>query len=150
MSHNHLSGQNFDVMIGDILVHVLSMSASISDNRQAVGTRGVPDGYVDGDVSCTGEIELDAKNFALLTTAAKAAGSWRDLKPFDVNCVGESVSEKQKLELFGCLFKISDVFNLDPKGGDKQKHKLPFDVTDPDFVRIDGVPYLSERDTRDL
>ena len=32
--------------------------------------------------------------------------------------------------------------NIDPKGGEKTKHKVPFEVTSPDFIRINGVPYL--------
>ncbi len=147
---NHISGQNFDVMIGDLLVHVESMSASITDNRKAVQTRGVPDGYVDGDVTCSGDIELDAKNFALFTEAARSAGSFRELEPFDINCIAKTATNQQKIELFGCLVKVSDLLNIDPKGSEKSKYKLPFEVTSPDFVRVDGVPYLSENDVRDF
>ncbi|MEA5670747.1 phage protein, partial [Pseudomonas sp. MH2] len=32
----------------------------------------------------------------------------------------------------------------------KSKHKLPFDVTSPDFIRINGVPYLAARETEGL
>jgi hypothetical protein len=32
--------------------------------------------------------------------------------------------------------------DIDPKGGQKSTHKVPFDVTSPDFIRINGVPYL--------
>ncbi len=28
--------------------------------------------------------------------------------------------------------------------------KLPFDVTSPDFIRINGVPYLAASETKDL
>lgn len=147
---NHLSGQDFDIMIGDILVHVESMSASITDNRKPTMTRGVPNGYVNGDVTCTGDIELDTVNFQLIKDAAKAAGSFREMRPFDIVVIGKNVDNENKQELFGCLLTVSDLLNIDSKGGDKQKHKLPFEVTSPDFVRIDGVPYLSEADTRDL
>ncbi|MEB7742812.1 DUF2597 family protein, partial [Escherichia coli] len=32
----------------------------------------------------------------------------------------------------------------------KTTKKIKFMVTSPDFIYIDGVPYLSDRDTRDL
>ncbi|MEE6052811.1 DUF2597 family protein, partial [Avibacterium paragallinarum] len=32
----------------------------------------------------------------------------------------------------------------------KSTRKIKYFVTSPDFVRIDGVPYLSSYDTRDL
>lgn len=146
----NLSGQNFDIMAGDTLIHVENMTASITDNRQAVKSGGVPNGYVDGDVSGSGELELDSRNFKLMGEVAKSAGSWRDIEPFDIITTGKAMDQELKLELFGCLIKISDLVDIDPNGGEKTKHKIPFDITSPDFVRIDGVPYLSENDTREL
>ena len=147
---SHISGQDFDVMIGDRLVHFEAFTATITDNRQAVQSGGIPDGYVNGDVSATGEVELDSKNFNLIIEAAKGAGSFRSLEPFDVNCIARVGQQEQKVELFGCLFKVSELLNLAPAGAEKNKHKLPFDVTSPDFIRINGVPYLSDEDTRNL
>lgn len=146
----NLSGQNFDIMAGDVLIHVEAMTASITDNRQAVKSGGVPNGYVDGDVSAAGELELDSRNFNLLGEMAKNAGSWRGIEPFDIVTNGKTTDQEQKVELFGCLIKVSDLLDLDQNGGEKTKHKVPFEVTSPDFVRINGVPYLSEDDTRNL
>jgi len=148
--NQHISGQDFDTMIGDLRIHVEVMTATITDNRKAVMTGGVPDGYVNGDVSCAGEIEVDNKNFNLIIEAAKAASSFRSLEPFDIVAVAKNGSNEHKQELFGCLLTISDLLNADSKGGEKMKHKLPFEVTSSDFVRINGVPYLSDDDTRDL
>ncbi len=145
-----ISGKSFDVMVGDLLINAESLSASISDNRKAITEGGVPNGYVDGDVSCSGEIEVDAKNFNLFIEAAKSSGSWRELEPFDIICVAKTSAEEQKHELFGCLINVSDLISIDQAGGEKTKHKLPFEVTSPDFVRINGVPYLSAADTRNL
>ena len=145
-----LSGQNFDFMFSDLLIHAESFTATITDNSAPTYTNGVPDGYVDGDVSCSGEIELDSRNFNLMVETAKSAGSWRGMDTFDIISTGKALDESQKFELFGCRVKISDLLNIDPKGGEKTKHKVPFDVTSSDFVRINGVPYLSEDDTRDL
>ena len=39
---------------------------------------------------------------------------------------------------------------IDPKGGEKSKHKVPFDVTSPDFVHSKGVPYLDAAEIEGL
>jgi len=133
-----------------LLVHVEALSASITDNTKATMTNGVPDGFVSGDVSCSGDVEVDTKNFNLLVEAARAAGSFRELEPFDINCVALAGDEKMTQELFGCKLNVSDLINIDPKGAEKSKHKVTFEVTSPDFVKINGVPYLSEDDTKGI
>ncbi len=145
-----LTGKDFDVMIGDYQVRVESMNASITDNRKVVKEDGVPVGYTNGDVDCSGEIELSLKNFKLINEAAKGSGSWRELEPFDIGVNGSVTGESHKVELYDCLITISDLLNIDPNGNDQNKIKLPFNVTGSDFVKIDGVPYLSTHDTRNL
>jgi hypothetical protein len=54
------------------------------------------------------------------------------------------------VETYGNKIILTDVLNIDPKGGAKSTKKLKYFVTSPDFVRINGVPYLSDEDTRDL
>jgi len=144
----HISGQDFDVMVGDLLVRIESLSANITDNRKTTSTGGVPDGWVNGDVSAAGDLELDSKNFNLIIAAAKSAGSFRELEPFDIVLSAAVTGQSQKVELYGCLLNVSDLINIDPKGSEKQKHKIAFEVTSADFVRINGVPYLSDHDTR--
>lgn len=150
MSHKHLGALDFNIMVGDLLIHVENMTATITDNRQAVMTRGVPNGYVDGDVACAGDIEVDTKNFNLLSDVARVNGSFRGMPPFDIIYIGKNVSGQHKQELFGCVLNISDLINNDAKGGEKSRHKLAFQVSSPDFVRINGVPYLSAENVRDL
>lgn len=145
-----LSALNFTVLIGDMIVQVESMTASIDDQTKAVKTNGIPNGYVSGEMSCSGEIEVDSQNFKLITDVARTAGSFEQLPPFDVLAIGKTLSQQQKIELFGCKFMISDLFAKDNKGGEKTKHKLKFEVTSPDFVRIDGVPVLSPVTTANL
>jgi hypothetical protein len=145
-----LTGKDFTLMIGDYQVRVESMSASITDNRKVVKENGIPVDYTNGDVECSGEIELNIKNFKLISAAAKSAGSWRELKPFDIGINGKVSGEEQSIELDKCLLRISDLINIDPNSNDQMKVKLPFDVTGPDFVTIDGTTYLSAHDIRDL
>lgn len=137
-----LSGMNFNVNLGDIMVHVDTASLNITDNSAVSQTSGVPDGYVDGDVSASGELSVNASNFTLISDSAKAAGSWRGMKTFDILFYAKTAKDELKVEAFGCRIKLSDILDIDKKGGSASMFKIPFDVTDPDFVNINGVPYL--------
>ncbi len=145
-----ISGMNFDINVGDLKLHVETATLDITDNSAVAQTRGVPDGWVAGDVAASGELELDTTNFNLLIEAAKAAGSFRELEPFDQLFYAKTPSDEIRVEAFGCKVKISSLLNIDGKGGEKTKHKIPFDVTSPDFVRINGVPYLSAAEIEGL
>ena len=78
-----IGGMNFDVNLGDLQVHIEKATLDITDNTAVAQTGGVPDGHVDGDVSASGEFELDSSNLSLLIEAARRAGSFRKLEPFD-------------------------------------------------------------------
>ena len=145
-----IGGKNFDVNLGDLLVHVESGTLDITDNSAVAQTKGVPNGHVDGDVSAAGELELDTTNFNLLIEQAKSAGSFRELEPFDIVFFAKAGDEELRIEAFGCKVRISSLLSLDQKGGEKNKHKVPFDVTSPDFIKINGVPYLSAAEIEGL
>jgi len=145
-----IGGMNFDINVGDLKVHVETATLDITDNSAVAQTGGVPDGYVDGDVGASGELELDSSNFNLLIEAAGRAGSFRQLEPFDVLFFAKTPSDEMRVEAFGCKVKISSLLNIDTKGGEKTKHKVPFDVTSPDFIRINGVSYLAAAEIEGL
>jgi hypothetical protein len=145
-----LSGMNFNVNLGDIMVHVDTASLNITDNSAVSQTGGVPDGYVDGDVSASGELSVNASNFNLISEAAKAAGSWRAMKTFDILFYAKTAKDEMKVEAFGCRIKLSDILDIDKKGGSASMFKLPFDVTAPDFVNINGVPYLRPEEIENI
>jgi hypothetical protein len=144
------SGINFDTTLMGAMVHVEKASLSITDNSAVAQTRGIPDGFVDGDVSAECEFELDTKNLKQLIAAAKRAGSWRGMEPDDVLFYASTGSEEIKVEAFGVKLNVADLLDIDPKGGSKTVHKVKGFVTSPDFVHLDGVPYLSKDDTRHL
>ena len=147
---SRIGGKNFDVNLGDLLVHVESCTLDITDNTAVAQSRGVPDGHVDGDVAASGEMEFDTSNFNLLIEAARSAGSFRELEPFDSVFFAKAGEEELRVEAFGCKLKVSSLLSIDPKGGEKSKHKVPFDVTSPDFIRINGVPYLAAAEIEGL
>lgn len=145
-----ISGMNFDVELLGIMIHVEKATVTINDNTAVTQTRGITDGYVDGDVTADVEYEFDTKNLNLLSQAAKSAGSWRGIAPHDVLYYANSGSEEIKVEAFGVKLLLSDLLDIDGKGGDKNIHKIKGFITSPDFIRINGVPYLSSEDTRHL
>ena len=145
-----IGGKNFDINLGDLLIHVESATLDITDNTAVAQDKGVPNGFVDGDVTASGELELDTQNLNLIIESARQAGSFRKLATFDMVFFAQTADEELRVEAFGCKLKISSVLSIDPKGGEKTKHKLPYDVTSPDFVRINGVPYLDATETEGL
>ncbi|MGZ0703802.1 DUF2597 family protein [Pseudomonas piscis] len=145
-----ISGMNFDINVGDLKIHVETATLDITDNSAVAQTRGVPDGWVAGDVAASGELELDTTNFNLVIEAAGRAGSFRQLETFDQLFYAKTPTDEIRVEAFGCRFKISSLLNIDAKGGEKSKHKLPFDVTSPDFIHINGVPYLASSEIEGL
>lgn len=145
-----IGGKNFDINLGDLLIHVESATLDITDNTAVAQDKGVPNGFVDGDVTASGELELDTQNLNLIIESARQAGSFRKLANFDTVFFAQTADEELRVEAFGCKLKISSVLSIDPKGGEKTKHKLPFDVTSPDFIRINGVPYLDATETEGL
>ncbi|NHB87186.1 phage protein [Photorhabdus tasmaniensis] len=145
-----ISGQSFDITLGAETIHVKTISLDITDNTATTQTRGIPDGWVAGDVSAEGEIELDPRNFKKITASARSAGSYRAIPTTDILFYANTGSEELKVEVFGVKLVVTTPVSFDVKGGDTASQKVKYLVTSPDFVRIDGVPVLSTQDVRDL
>ena len=150
MSGQRISGKDFDISVGDYQVRVANANLVITDNRAVAQDGGVPNGWVDGDVSAEGDMELDTHNFSILVDAAKSAGSWKQLDPFDIVFVADTSGNPFTVDAAECLLKIADLLNIDPAGGETSKHKLQFMVTGRDFIKINGVPYLSLKEIENL
>jgi hypothetical protein len=147
MSQQRLSGKDFYIYAAGRMIHVESASLSIEDSSAVAMTHGVPNGYVDGETKAQGEMELDTQNFLIMGEMAAEAGSWKGIKPFDMIFVAATgLFEGMKVEAFGCKLKVNELMNVDPKGAEKSKYKLTYDVTDSDFVKINGTPYLDQKE----
>lgn len=150
MSTERISGMSFDVSFNGRIIHVKTATLDVTDNTKAIQERGVPNGWVRGDVEASGEIEIDTVNFQILGEAAREAGSWRDIEEADFLFFAQAAKSELKVEAFGCKLVVSGLLNIDTKGGDTLSHKVKFMVTSPDFVKIDGTPILSATDVRDI
>ncbi len=145
-----ISGQSIDFNMDGDLIHAEKVGLNITDNTAAAMTQGVPDGHVAGDVAAEGEIELSTKYLTVLTAKARAAGSWRGIEPVDLMWYAKAGSEEIKVEAFGCKLIINAILDVEPKGGTVMNHKVKYVVTSPDFVRINGIPYLESELTEKL
>lgn len=145
-----ISGQSFDFNLDGSLIHVEKSTLNLTDNTGVAQTNGVPDGWVSGDVAAEGELEFSTKALAILKAKASAAGSWRSIPEVDLMWYAKAGGEEMKVEAFGCKLLLSDILDHDPKGGTTVNLKVKFLVTSPDFVRLDGIPYLESELTDKL
>ncbi|NQZ06963.1 MAG: DUF2597 family protein [Algicola sp.] len=143
----HISGKSLRVKFGVHQVLFDEFDLTIDDQTGPASTGGRPDGFVDGETSASGTLTLAHKYFKVFSDAAKAAGSYKAMPLFDIVTYGKTTGSELKIEAFGCKLKISDLLKIDPNGKDKSSIKLDYFVTSPDFVNIDGVPYLSPDET---
>lgn len=152
MKGQRIAGINFDISVGDLALTVSKSTLNIEDTIEVARDNGTPNGWVSGEVGGEGEMELDAAGVAILSEAAKNAGSWRELPEFDQLFYAKAGSgEEMKVEAFGCKFKVESILDIDKnKGGEKHITKLKYLVTSPDFVHINGVPYLSKAETEKI
>nr|VFK16707.1 MAG: Protein of unknown function (DUF2597) [Candidatus Kentron sp. LFY] len=141
----HVSGSTMEFSLGGLIIRADNFSLTIEDGMKAVTSRGIPHGWVDGEVSAKGDIEVDTENFNLIVDSAK---SFQELEAFDIDAVGKTPDQELRIQAFGCKLSIADLLSVDANGGDKLKHKIGFQVTDDDFVRINGKPYLAEHRTK--
>ena len=66
-----ISGKNFDISIGDLAICVSKTTLTIEDKTEVAKDGGVPNGWVDGEVAASGDLELDA-----LATWARPPRPW--------------------------------------------------------------------------
>lgn len=142
MTTKRFNGLSFDFDLGDFRVHAKKFSLDITDNSTAAKRNGRPDGFLQGDVEASGTITVDKTALSAFTQAAKAAGSFQSLPAFDILAFGQAGGDTLRVEVFGCKVKINKLLDVDTSSADETEFELPFDVTSPDFVRIDGVPYI--------
>ena len=152
MSRQRIGAKDFDITIGDLSLTVSQATLAITDNIEVAKDKGVPNGWVAGDVGAEGDMDLDALGVSILSEAAASAGSWRELPEFDMLFFAKAASgEEMKVEAFGCKLKVESLLSINAnEGASKHTTKVKFLVTSPDFVHINGVPYLGTSETEGI
>ena len=145
---SRIGGKNFDISLGDLRVVISKATLAIEDNIEVAKDKGTPNGWVAGSVGAEGEIELDAQGMSIMAEVARNAGSWRNIPEFDMLFYAKAQSgEEMKVEAFGCKLKVEGLLEIDAnESAGKHLTKVKFLVTSPDFVHINGVPYLDAAD----
>jgi len=151
MSGNkHLGGKDFDVFMGDKMVHVIEASVKVTDGRKVKTVRGIPVGFIDGPVSAEVTFKVDHENFLLIEGQAKSAGSWKGIPPFDMSFLAEVKAGTKNIEAFGVLPSLDEILSLKAEGGEEDTTTLKGEITSKDFIKINGIPYLTSDEVRDL
>ncbi len=145
MSKIRFNGMSFTLDLGVTALTVQKFTLDITDNTKVAKRNGRPDGYLPGDVEASGTITVDRDGLRALATVAKSAGSWQGMPTFDISSYASTADgDSLKVEVFGCKVKLNKVLDIDKSSVDETVFELPFDVTSPDFVNIDDVPYLDK------
>ena len=152
MSGQRIGAKDIGITVGDLSITVNQATLGVTDNVEVAKDRGIPNGWVAGDVEAEGDMDLDAQAVSILGEAAASAGSWRELPEFDLLFYAKVASgEELKVEAFGCKFKIESLLSLNAnEGASKHVTKVKFIVTSPDFIHINGVPYLGAHEIENL
>ncbi len=140
---NRFNGLSFDIDLGDFSVRVQKFTLDIEDGSAVASHDGRPDGTLRGAVSASGEITVTRAGLKAFTAAAEKAGSFQEMPVFDINSFAKTGDDEFKVEAFGCKVKVSKLLDIDKSSSDETEFALPFDVTSPDFVKVDGVPYAA-------
>lgn len=135
------NGLSFTFDLGDFSVEAKKFTLDITDNTTMAKRKGRPDGVLIGDVEASGTITVDRTGLKAFTDAAGSAGSFQEIPVFDINSHGSAGEDTLKIEVFGCKVKLSKLLDIDTSSTDETEFELPFVVTSPDFIKIDGTPY---------
>lgn len=150
MSVKALGGKDFDIFVGDKMIHVIEASVKITDGRKVKYVRGVPKGFIDGPVEAEVSLKVDHENYLLIEAQAKNAGSWKGIEPFDVSFTAEVAAGSKNVEAFGVLPQLDEILNIKAEGGEEDTTMIKGIVTSSDFIKINGTPYLTADEIRDL
>ncbi|MBQ4836781.1 phage protein [Pseudoalteromonas luteoviolacea] len=150
MTRKVLGGKDFDIFAGNSMIIVSEATVKITDNRKVKYVRGVPAGYIDGPVEGEVTLKLDHQNFLLLQAQARLAGSWKGIEPFDVSFTASVAAGDLNVDAFGCMPQLEELLNIKAEGGEENLFAVKCPITSPDFVHINGVPYLTADEVRNL
>lgn len=140
---DRINGLSFDIDLGDFGIHVEKFTLDIEDGSTSSKRNGRPDGTLRGAVSASGEMVVKRDGLKSFVEAARKAGSFQQLPTFDINSFAKAGDEEMKVEAFGCKVKLSKLLDVDKSSSDETVFTVPFEVTSPDFIKIDGVSYAA-------
>lgn len=145
-----ISQSNLKINLGAFRLGVDSASLDIEDGRTNKMQNGRVIGELDGPITASGELVVDARNLAVISKAALVAGSFEKLPTFKINFFAQSGDEKWSLVAYGCRLTISSLLSASPNESADLLTTLPFRVTSPRLVDINGIPYADQEELSSL
>ena len=140
-----ISGRDVEVRLpSGILTHFDSVNLNLASGTKAVNSAGYPAGWVYGEVTGDGDLQVDPDELVKLLEEAESAGSWEEMDALDLVLYANTGELELKIEAFGAKLDFPDV-KVDAKGGDKLTHGIKFQITGTDYVHINGVPLARAR-----
>ncbi len=133
------NGIGFTFDLGQFKVEAKKVTLDITDNTAAVKRKGAPGGWVQGDVEGSGVLTVDR---AGLRVFVDSAASFQEIPLFDINTYAEAGDDNLKIEAFGCKAKLGKLLDIDTNSTDETEFEIPYVITSPNFVAIDGKPYF--------
>lgn len=142
-THDLIQGQAFDTDMSGTAFHFNNIKIDITDNSTVGMKNGRPKGRLRGDVAATVKIKADLDDVDRLLEIAREAGSFQAMDPFDVTTYAKVGSREKKIEAFGVSLKIASLLDAQDNSSDESFVEIEGDVTSEDFLKIDGVPYIT-------
>lgn len=140
-----ISGRDVDVRLPSGVIALFDqVNLNLASGVAAVTSGGYPAGWVYGEITGDGDIQLDPEELVKLNGEASKAGSWEEMPEVDMTLFTKVGGLELKIEVFGCKFDFPD-FKVDRKGGDKLTHTVKFMITGEDYVHLNGVPLARRR-----
>jgi len=140
-----LSGRDVEARLSNGLrVSFQQASLELDDGVSATQDQGYPSGWVAGAVNGSGELEVTTETLQDLLAEAEAAGSWEQMPEFDLSFYAQVGDLEHEVRAFGCKLRMPG-FSYNGEGGEQTTHTIPFIVSSPDFVELNGVPLARRR-----
>lgn len=142
MPKRNFSGQNFGVSLADKMLNVVSANIAITNNGTVGMTNGVPNGWIDGSQTASGQIVVNTVDGEVIKELARTYGSYQKIPLFDMMFFAGDAEYNEKIEVFGVKIILEETYNGESAGGTPITKTFRIEVCSPDFIKIDGVPVL--------
>ena len=134
------SGRSFEIYVGAVMVRVQEATLEVNQNTTVADTGGDPDGWLDGVHTASGKLMLVKSEHDKIMNMAAQAGSWMALDPVTISFEGSAGGKTERIVAYGCKLKKAGI-NVNTTSGDQVVFEVAFDVTSPQFVTHNGVPF---------
>jgi hypothetical protein len=141
MGGQRISGRDVVVtLFNGVQVRFDQVNLNVELGLATVTSQGRADGWVKGENSADGDLQLSTEELLKINEAIAADGvSWESFPEFDMVIHASVADQGIAVGVFGVKLNAPD-FKADGQGGAKLAHTIKFLVTASPLVTINGVP----------